>query len=90
MEDITEWLRKLLYGDKGHTSREMKRVFQWRRYLEWKDLADQEKITAKRILLLPVLAFPILAMLRAYTPLIVTGLIVWFLYKRFEKGGLIK
>ena len=90
MEDFIQWFSNILYRGKDNKGREMKRVFQWRRYLEWRDLTDQEKITAKRILLLPLLAIPILAIIRTYTPLIVTGLIVWYLYKKHEKGGLIK
>tara|TARA_Y100001968_G_scaffold225445_1_gene208276 strand:+ start:327 stop:602 length:276 start_codon:yes stop_codon:yes gene_type:complete len=90
MDDFNEWLRNALYGRKSNQGRKMKRVFQWRRYIEWKNLSDQEKLTAKRILLIPVLAFPILVMIRVYTPIIITGLLVWFLYRKFEKGGLRK
>ena len=38
-------------------AKEMKRVFQWRRYLEWKDLSNEEKLSAKRILFLPIFAY---------------------------------
>ena len=34
--------------------REMKRIFQWKSYLEWNDLTIEEKIYAKRFLLIPV------------------------------------
>ncbi|KGG14163.1 hypothetical protein EV05_0052 [Prochlorococcus sp. MIT 0601] len=68
----------------------MKRVFQWRRYLGWKDLTDQEKLVTKRVLIIPLIAFPILSMIRAYTPLIITGLTILFLYRFFEKGKLFK
>ena len=40
--------------------REMKRVFQWRRYLDWKNLTPEEKISAKRFLLIPVFAYLII------------------------------
>ena len=29
-----------------YKGRQMKRVFQWRRYLEWKDLTVEEKLSA--------------------------------------------
>ncbi len=90
MEDFTKWLRHTFDGNKGNKGREMKRVFQWRRYLEWNNLTVQEKLTTKRILLIPVVALPVLAIIRAYTPIIVTGLIMWFLYRKLEKGGLTK
>ena len=35
----------------------MKRVFQWRRYLEWNDLTGEEKLVAKRFLLVPLIAY---------------------------------
>tara|TARA_Y100001968_G_scaffold56496_1_gene47645 strand:- start:431 stop:706 length:276 start_codon:yes stop_codon:yes gene_type:complete len=90
MEDFSKWLHNALNGYKSHKDREMKRVFQWRRYLEWKDLTPREKLMAKRVVLIPVLAVPVLGLIKAYTPIIVTGLIIWFLYRKFEKGGLIK
>ena len=33
-----------------YKSREMKRVFQWRRYLEWKELTYEEKLSSFGIL----------------------------------------
>ena len=88
MNDFKQWLRDSLYRHRSNKDREMKRIFQWKRYFEWKDLTDQEKLSAKRILLIPVLALPVLGIIRSYTPIIVTGLIMWFLYRKFEKNGL--
>tara|TARA_B100000700_G_C14768013_1_gene725361 strand:+ start:257 stop:529 length:273 start_codon:yes stop_codon:yes gene_type:complete len=90
MEDFKKWLQNNYYGKKTYKAREMKRIFQFRRYLEWKDLTEQEKLTAKRLFLIPILAFPLLVMIKVYTPVFVTGLIVWFLYQRFDKGRLTK
>ena len=90
MDDFKQWFSNIFEGHKVNKGREMKRVFQLRRYLEWQDLTAQEKLTVKRILLIPVLAIPILGIIRIYSPLILTGLIMWFLYRRFEKGGLTK
>tara|TARA_B100000579_G_scaffold428867_1_gene439743 strand:+ start:5935 stop:6144 length:210 start_codon:yes stop_codon:yes gene_type:complete len=66
----------------------MKRVFQWRRYLEWKDLTFEEKLSAKRFLLLPVFAYLILVVLNHNFFLIVLFLFGYSLYKKFEKGGI--
>ncbi len=68
----------------------MKRVFQWRRYLEWKDLTFEEKLSAKRFLLLPVFAYLIIGIFNQNLFLIVLLLIGYVLYKRWEKGGIIK
>jgi len=70
--------------------RKMKRVFQWRRYFEWKDLTYEEKLSAKRFLLIPLFAYLIIAIFNQYLPLIVLFLIGYLLYKSFEKGGIIK
>ncbi len=68
----------------------MKRVFQWRRYLEWKDLTPEEKLSAKRFILLPVFAYLIIGMFNQNLYLIVLCLIGYVLYKKYEKGGIVK
>ena len=70
--------------------REMKRVFQWRRYLKWKDLTSYEKLSAKRFLLIPVFAYLIIGILNQNFFLIVLLLIGYVLYKKFEKRGIVK
>ncbi len=90
INDLKKWLINILPNKSDYKEREMKRVFQWRRYLEWNDLTTQEKLTAKRIILIPIIALPLLAIIRAYTPLIVIGLMVWLFYRYFEKGKLMK
>jgi len=72
------------------TGREMKRVFQWRRYLEWRDLTPEEKLTAKRLLLIPVFAYLIMWIFNQNFSLIVLFLIGYVLYRKFEKGGIFK
>tara|TARA_Y100001968_G_C19173662_1_gene626921 strand:- start:247 stop:528 length:282 start_codon:yes stop_codon:yes gene_type:complete len=70
--------------------REIKRVFQWRRYLEWKDLTLEEKISAKRFLLLPLFAYLIIEIFNQNFLLIVLLLIGFVFYKKFAKGGIVK
>jgi len=69
---------------KKSKERQMKRVFQWRRYLEWKNLTPEEQLSAKRFLLIPVFAYIIIGILNQNTPLIVLFLIGYVLYKKFE------
>ena len=68
----------------------MKRIFQFRRYLEWKDLTPEEKLSAKRFLLLPVFAYLIINFFNQNFSLIVLFLIGYVLYRKFEKGSIIK
>ena len=70
--------------------REMKRVFQWRRYLEWRDLTPEEKVSVKRFLLIPIFAYLIIGIFNQNFSLIVMFLIGYVLYKKFEKGGIVK
>ena len=70
--------------------RKMKRVFQWTRYLEWRDLAPEEKLSVKRFLLVPLFAYLIIQIFNQNFILIVLFLIGYVLYKKFKKGGLIK
>lgn len=68
----------------------MKRVFQWRRYLEWSDLTHEEKLSAKRLLLIPVFAYLIVWVFNQNFSLIVLFLIGYVLYRKFEKGSIVK
>ena len=70
--------------------REMKRIFQWRRYLEWRDLTAEEKLSAKRFLLIPVFAYLIIGIFNQNFSLIVLFLIGYVLYKKFEERGIVK
>ena len=78
------------YNRQKPKQREMKRVFQWRRYLEWKDLTPEEKLSAKRVLLIPVFAYLIIVIFNQNFSLIVLFLIGYVFYKKFEKGGIKK
>ena len=75
---------------KKSKERQMKRVFQWRRYLEWKNLTPEEQLSAKRFLLIPVFAYIIIGILNQNTPLIVLFLIGYVLYKKFENRDIEK
>ena len=86
-------LKSLFYNffnRENPNGRKMKRVFQWRRYLEWKDLTSEEKLSAKRFLLVPIFAYLLIGIFNQNFSLIVLFLIGYVLYKKFEKGGIIK
>ena len=88
-DNLRVLLNSFFNREKPH-KREMKRVFQWKRYLEWKDLTTEEKISAKRFLLVPVFAYVILSFFDQNLSLIILFLIGYALYKKYEKGGIIK
>ena len=78
------------FNKRKDKERDMKRVFQWRRYLEWSDLTPEEKLSAKRFLLIPVFAYLIIGIFNQNFSLIVLLLIGYVLYKKFEKGDIVK
>ena len=88
-EELKVLLNRLFKGEE-YKGREMKRVFQWKRYLEWKDLSSEEKLSAKRFLLIPLFAYLITGIFNQNLSLIVLFLIGYVLYKKFEKGGIVK
>ena len=85
-------LRALLnnFFNKEETEgRKMKRVFQLRRYLEWKNLTPEEKLSAKRFLLIPVFAYLIIEIFNQNFSFIVLFLIGYVIYKKFERGNIV-
>jgi len=88
MNALTELVNTL--KQKKYQDREMKRIFQWRRYLEWNDLSPQEKISFKRILFLPIFAYLILSFFNQNFLTIVILISGYLLYKNNEKGKLTK
>ena len=79
-----------IFNEKNSKKKEMKRVFQLRRYLEWKELTSEERLSAKRLLLIPVFTYLIITILNQYLSLIIIFLIGYLLYKKFEKRNSIK
>ena len=79
-----------LFKAQAPKRREMKRVFQWKRYLDWKDLTTDEKLSVKRFLLIPIYAYLIVGIFNQNFSLIVLLLIGYVLYKKFERGGIQK
>ena len=89
LDDLRALFHTFLNREKPN-GKEMKRVFQWRRYLEWKDLTCEEKLSAKRILFVPLFAYLIIGVFNQNFSLIVLFLIGYVLYKKFEKGSILK
>ena len=70
--------------------RKLIRVFQWSRYIKWTDLTSEEKISVKRLLLVPPFAYLIISIFNHNFLFIVILLSGYVLYKKFEKKGIVK
>ncbi len=80
-----------IFFNRGEPNRrEMKRVFQWKRYLDWKNLTPKEKLSAKRFLFIPIFAYLIIEIFNKNFSLIVLFLIGYVIYKKFETGSILK
>ena len=90
LSDEFKVLINRLFKEHEPKGREMKRVFQWERYLKWQELTAEEKLSAKRFLLLPVFAYFLIGIFNKNFSLIVLFLIGYVLYKKFEGGGIEK
>ena len=88
--DILKKIANTFNQKEKYKDREMKRVFQWRRYLEWKHLSTQEKISAKRILFVPIFAYIFLVFFNQNFLAIIILISGYLLYKKHEKGKLTK
>ena len=84
-ELLNRFNKKAKYKD-----REMKRVFQWRRYLEWEGLSKHEKLAAKRLFFVPIAAYFVFTFINRNIITVVFLIGLFFLYKKFEKGKLMK
>ena len=67
--------------------RKIKKIFQWREYLNWKQLSPIQKINFKRAILFPFLAYIVYFFLAKYSIsiLIIIGIYFLFRYKNTMK-----
>ena len=75
---------------KNNKNRQIKKIFQWREYLNWKKMTRQQKINFKRACLFPLAAYFIYTFLLEFTYpiLIIIGFI--FLVRFINKNKLSK
>ena len=90
LRDAVKRLINTFNLNEKYKGREMKRVFQWRRYLEWEDLTPKEKISAKRILFVPIFAYLFLSFINHNLLTIIILISGYVLYRKIEKGKLTK
>ena len=75
---------------KNKKNRRIKKIFQWREYLNWKKMTVQQKINFKRACLFPLAAYFIYSFLFEFTYPILIILFICFLVRYMNKNKLIK
>ena len=69
---------------KNKKEKNLKKIFQWEEYLNWKKMSQQQKINFKRACLFPLLALIVFNFLREFTYAILL-IISFYLLLRFFK-----
>ena len=75
---------------KNNKNRPIKKIFQWREYLNWKKMTRQQKINFKRACLFPFAAYFIYAFLLEFTYPILIIIFICFLARFKNKNKLTK
>ena len=75
---------------KNNKNRRIKKIFQWREYLNWKKMTTQQKINLKRACLFPLAAYIIYTFLIEFTYPILIILFICYLVRFMNKDKLTK
>ena len=75
---------------KNNKNRQIKKIFQWREYLNWKKMTIQQKINFKRACLFPLGAYVIYSFLIEFTYPILIIILICFLVRFINKNKLTK
>ena len=75
---------------KNNKDRNLKKIFQWEEYLNWRNMSDQQKINFKRAFLFPFLAFIVYNFLTKFTYAILLLVCIYLLIRLKNRRGISK
>ena len=75
--------------NRNYKNRKMKKIFQWREYLNWKKMSSSQKINFKRACLFPFLVYLVYVFLLKYSIAILIIISIYYLL-RFKNRKKIK
>ena len=75
--------------NRNYKNRKMKKIFQWKEYLNWKKMSSSQKINFKRACLFPFLVYVVYVFLLKYTIAILILISIYYLL-RFKNRKKIK
>ena len=76
--------------DKKYKKRKMKKIFQWKEYLNWKKMSLTQKINFKRACLFPFLVYIVYIFLLKYSMAILIIIGIYFLIRFNNRNKLDK
>lgn len=75
---------------KNNKDRNIKKIFQWQEYLNWKKMSYSQKLNFKRACLFPFLVYIVYGFLSQFTYAILLILIIYFLIRFRNKNKISK
>ena len=76
--------------NKNNKNRRLKKIFQWREYLNWRKMSREQKINFKRACLFPFAAYFIYSLLIEFTYPILIIIFICYLVRFMNKNKLNK
>ena len=76
--------------NKNNKNRRLKKIFQWREYLNWRKMSREQKINFKRACLFPFAAYFIYSLLVEFTYPILIIIFICYLVRFMNKNKLNK
>ena len=70
--------------------RNMRKIFQWQEYLNWRELTPQQKVNFKRACLFPFLVYIVYSFLEKFTLPILIIIAFYFYIRHINKNKLSK
>ena len=67
--------------NRNYKERKMKKIFQWREYLNWKKMTSNQKINLKRAFLFPFLVYLVYVFLLKYSMAILIFIGIYYLVR---------
>ena len=76
--------------NRNYKERKMKKIFQWKEYLNWRKMSSTQKINFKRACLFPLLVYLVYVFLLKYSMAIILILGIYFLLRFKDRKKLDK
>ncbi len=76
--------------NRNHKERKMKKIFQWKEYLNWKKMTSTQKINFKRACLFPFLVYIVYFFLYKYTISILIIIGIYYVVRFINRNKLNK
>ena len=79
-----------MFKRRNEKNRNIKKIFQWEDYLNWKKMSSNQKINLKRALLFPFLVYLVYGFLTSYSYALLLILGIYFILRLIKRNKLKK